>query len=182
MVYQPREDSELLNQFVKEYAEEKTVLDIGTGSGIQALTAAEVAEEVLAVDISEEAVEHVKEESEKRDLNNLKVLKSNLFEKVNKKFDLIIFNPPYLPESKKKELSDGNKTALCGGEKGHELITKFLRQVKKHLKDNGKILLLFSSLSNKELINQTIKEEGMHFKKLVTEAHFFEKLYVYEIF
>ena len=88
-LYEPREDSELLVKYVKKHAR-GVVLDMGTGSGIQAIGAIEKGAEVLAVDVNKEAVEHC----EKKGIN---ALQSDLFENVKGKFDLIIFNPPYLP-------------------------------------------------------------------------------------
>ena len=74
MIYKPREDSFLLQKQVKKFAEGR-VLDMGTGSGVQAITAAESAEYVLAVDVNPEAVECAR----KKGLN---VIQSDLFESV----------------------------------------------------------------------------------------------------
>ena len=57
---------------------------------------------------------------------------------MNKRFDTIIFNPPYLPdELKVKDLT------LEGGKKGYEVIEKFLNDVSNHLKPDGAILIIF---------------------------------------
>ncbi len=162
-VYEPREDSFLLEKYVKKYAK-GNVLDMGTGSGIQALAALTKTKDVLAVDINENAVKQVKK-------LNVKARVSNLFSNVKEKFDLIIFNPPYLPHEK------GMQVALSGGKKGNEVITKFLGQAKEHLRVNGKILLIASSLTGdiKKLCNKL----GYKLKCLETNSYFFEKLSVY---
>ena len=90
MIYEPREDSELLQKWVKKLVTGK-VLDMGTGSGIQAKTALKNTKDVLAVDINQECVEFVKKQG-------IEVRQSNLFSNVEESFDRIIFNPPYLPE------------------------------------------------------------------------------------
>ena len=59
MIYERSEDSELLAKYVEEYAKGK-VLDIGTGSGIQAEAALRFTKNVLAVDVDEESVNYVK--------------------------------------------------------------------------------------------------------------------------
>src|SRR3989338_1304496 len=90
MIYEPREDSVLLKKWVKKLVKGK-VLDMGTGSGVQALAALEKTKDVLAADINPECVEYVK----KKGVN---ALQSDLFSNITEKFDWIIFNPPYLPE------------------------------------------------------------------------------------
>ena len=140
MIYEPQEDSYLLNKYVRQYAQGK-ILDMGTGSGFQAITALEDPDnEVLAVDISSECVEHVK----KKGVN---AIQSDLFEKVEGKFDLIIFNPPYLPEDE-REPKD-SKLATTGGKKRDENLKKFLEQAKEYLEENGKILVVMSNLTGK---------------------------------
>ena len=168
-IYTPKEDSELLKSVIKKYAK-GTILDMGTGTGILAKEATETAKKVLAVDINKKAIEYCK-----NNIKNEKITfkQSDLFENIKEKFDLIIFNPPYLPEDKKaKDIS------LDGGKKGHELIEKFLKQAKTHLKLNGKILLLYSSSTNKEKIQQIIKENNYDSKIIKTKKLFFEEIYV----
>lgn len=169
MIYEPREDSYLLEKYVKKYAEGK-VLDMGTGSGILALAALEKAKEVLAVDINEDAVN----EARKKGIN---VIKSDLFENVIGKFDLIIFNPPYLPEEKLED--EETKRIVCGGKKGNEILDKFLSQAKDFLKRNGKILIVVSTLTPD--VDRIIKRHGFKFRVLEEKKIFFEKLKVYLI-
>ena len=66
MIYEPAEDSFLLQKYVKKYAKGK-VLDMGTGSGIQA----EAAKDVLAVDVNPECVEYVKKKGIRAIVSNL---------------------------------------------------------------------------------------------------------------
>ncbi|MBW2978746.1 methyltransferase, partial [Candidatus Woesearchaeota archaeon] len=100
----PREDSHLLEKEVLEHAKGE-VLDMGTGSGIQAEAAASLkkVKKVLAVDKSRHALNYCKEHLKSR---KIKLLKSDLFLKVPKKnFDTIIFNPPYLPTDKVNDIA-----------------------------------------------------------------------------
>lgn len=170
-VYEPREDSEFLQKFVKEHAFGK-VLDVGTGSGIQALAAAEKddVKEVLAIDINKEAIDNLKSHPK------IKAKQSDLFKELeDEKFDTIICNPPYLPDEKDHD------PALYGGPEGYEWSINFLQQAKEHLNKEGQILFLFSSLTNKERIDSELKLLGYHKEELGMLAMFFERLYVYRI-
>lgn len=166
MIYEPREDSYLLQKYVLKFAKGK-VLDMGTGSGVLAETALKKTKDVLAADIDEKAVDHIKSKG-------IKVIKSDLFSNINGKFDLIIFNPPYLPND--KQVKD---IALDGGKKGYELLEKFLIQAKNYLNKDGKILIAFSSLTKKNKVDKILKENGYSFECLETQKLFFEELYVY---
>ncbi len=165
MVYEPREDSFLLAEEVKKYSKGK-VLDMGSGSGILAEIALENTKDVLAVDIDKEAVELLRKKG-----INAKV--SDLFSNVDGKFDLIIFNPPYLPS---KEILDRE---VDGGRDGFEVIERFFRDVSKYLNEDGKILILLSSFTNLFKVKKIIKEEGFKFKVSNKKKIDFEELYVW---
>lgn len=175
-IYEPQEDSYLLQKWVREYALGR-VLDVGTGSGIQALTAAESknVREILAIDINEEALLQLKQETLL--LRKIKVQKSNLFENVHGQFDTIIFNPPYLPQDKGIEDS-----ALYGGKKGWEISQRFFQEVSNFLVAKGKILFLFSSYTDKDKIEEILKHNLLEFQELEHQRQaMFEELYVYLI-
>ncbi len=167
MIYEPREDSDLLKKWVKKKVSKK-VLDMGTGSGIQAKTALENTPDVLAVDISPECVEYTKKQG-------ITTRQSNLFSNVTESFDWIIFNPPYLPED--LEEPEDSRLATTGGVEGNEIILDFLQQAKTHLNTDGRILILISSLTGEaeELF------QGYKYTLLENEKLFFEELFVYEL-
>ena len=135
-IYQPAEDSYLINQFVKQYAIGR-VLDMGTGSGIQALTAIKSpnVREVIAVDINEQAIIKLNNQIKEKKLRKIKAINGNLFENVAGHFNLIVFNPPYLPQDKGIE-----DPALYGGKRGWEISERFFSEVSNHLSPDGKIL------------------------------------------
>ena len=171
MIYEESEDSFLLEKYVNKFSKGK-VLDLGTGSGIQAEAALKHTKNVLAVDINKEAVNYVKKKG-------ITAKVGNLFSEIDKKFDLIIFNPPYLPED---DLEDKeSKKITTGGKFGYEILEKFFSQVNKYLNKNGKILIVFSSLTNKNKIDKIINENNFKFKSLDEEKVFFETLYCYLI-
>lgn len=180
-MYQPREDSFLLKKQIKKFAK-GIVLDIGTGTGIQALEAAKSKKvvKVYAVDIDKEAIDYCKE-----NIDNKKIifLKSDLFKIFrldkrykNVKFDTIIFNPPYLPEN--PEIKD---ITLDGGKKGYELICRFLNESLHYIKPTTKILLVFSSLTGKEKLENYLLKKRFKFKELDKKHIFFEDIFIYLI-
>jgi len=176
-IYEPREDSYLLQKYVRAYAYGR-VLDMGTGSGIQALAAMENPDvlDVLAVDINQDAVNSLKDKIKNERLRKISVLHSDLFGNVFGKFNLILFNPPYLPMDK-----DIDDPALYGGKKGWEISEKFFMQASKFLAHDGIILFLFSSLTNKDKIDNILKQNLFQHKLLETQKLPFEELHVYEV-
>ena len=175
--YEPREDSALLGKEAEKYAY-GDVLDMGTGSGILAVKAAERKEvrKVAAVDINQNALDYCNKTIKNK---KIKFCRSDLFscfKNKNIKFDTIIFNPPYLPQEK-----GAVDVALYGGKHGYEAIEKFLSQANDFLKDDGMILLLFSSLSKKEKVDGFIRQNLFHAELIAQQHIFFESLFVYKI-
>lgn len=165
MVYQPREDSFLLEQAVRKHAKGR-VLDVGTGSGIQAIAAKSKGLEVLACDIDPAAV------SEAR-AKGINAVRSDLFENITGKFSTIIFNPPYLPNAEPRD------KALDGGPTGLELTERFLRDVKSYLSPNGQILFVQSSITGINRTKQLLLELGYKFEIIASTRIFFEELVVF---
>ena len=169
-VYKPGEDSYLLQRWIEKLVT-GSVLDMGTGSGIQAVTAAQKKEvnHVLAIDINPAALAS----AEKRAYTNnvqgkIDFLHSNLFEKVEGLFDWILFNTPYLPSE-----GDADETSWAGGETGGEVIRKFLGEAQRFLVTGGSIVIIYSSLSG---LTET-DFNGYQFELLEEIGLFFEKIY-----
>jgi len=178
MVYEPAEDSFLLKKEVEKKAI-GDVLEIGTGSGILASAAAKNknVSSVIAVDIKNEAIEYCLEHVKDKKIT---FIVSDLFFKVpKKKFDTIIFNPPYLPEEKGE--SWDLATEVSGGKHGYELVERFLSEVNDFLSTDGIILLLFSSMTGKSRVECFIRDNMLLYKELSVEKISFEQLFVYEI-
>ncbi len=180
-IYQPREDSLMLAYQVKKYAK-GIVLDVGTGSGIQAKTAAQKASvsKVFAVDINKEAIKYCRRNIK---IKKIKFLQSDLFSIFKKsrkfkkiKFDSIIFNPPYLPKDHLKK-----DIAVIGGRKGYETLERFLNEVSQYLHSDGITLVSFSSLTNKNKVDEAVLKNLLTSKMLHSTRLFFEELYVYLI-
>jgi|SRR3989344_5554880 len=177
-IYEAAEDSYFLQTLVGEHAFGR-VLDMGTGSGIQALTAIQNpnVREVVAVDINPNAINQLQQKINEEKLRKLTAVLSNLFEKVHGQFNTIIFNPPYLPQD--KGIAD---PALYGGNKGWEISARFLQKVSSFMFPDGKIIFLFSSLTNKKKIDEIIRNNLFEFIELERKKlPLFEELYIYEI-
>lgn len=139
-VYPFEEDSRLLLEAaVAECRTGDRVLEIGCGSGrISAAFPHQVM--VLATDISPSAV---------RDARALgvEVIRTDLFAGIRGRFDLVLFNPPYLPTLQEERCDDWLEYALDGGPDGRSVITRFVEGVGSVLAPDGRILLLVSSLT-----------------------------------
>lgn len=171
MIYEPREDSLLLVKWVNKYCRPgMQVLDMGCGSGIQGKKALEKSCGVTFVDVDPEVIDS---------LNQFNAIKSDLFDNIKGKYDLIVFNPPYLPED--EDEPEDSKRICSGGKEGWELIARFFSKVGEFLNKEGFILIVFSSLTNKEKVDEVITKEGFGFRELENKKLFFEVLYIYEV-
>ena len=175
-IYQPEEDSHLLSKVLENEIPRiliqnpnLTFLEIGSGSGTQLVKAEQLrikVKNIFACDINEKAV-HLCESK------GFNCTLSNLFENISGKYDIIIFNPPYLPKDNKEP--ESSQIATTGGKFGSEIINKFLQQAKKHSKPTTKIFLITSSLT-KQVDFEDYKNEIVGKKKV-----FFEELIAWEL-
>ncbi len=179
--YLPSDDTYLMIDTLKKDLKnkQKDMLEIGFGSGIISLSFYKFFDNVDCCDINKEIVSYFIEYVKKNNLRNINVFYSDLFKNIPKKYDVIVFNPPYVP-SNKIDLSDICSLATDGGKDGSEIIVDFLQQLNLHLKKNGVCYLLISSLNNlKNLEKIIIKDfvcDVINKKKL-----FFEELLILKI-
>ena len=172
-VYLPREDSELLaSVLAKQKLAGKRCLDMGCGSGFLAILMAKKKAIVIAADISRKAVNAAHLNAEKNGVK-IKVIQSDLFEKIKEKFDIIVFNPPYLPVDEK------DKT-YSGGESGRDVIERVLKQAKRHLNENGIVFLTISSLTGEKEVIELFREHGMKAEVIARKKVPWEELMVIE--
>jgi release factor glutamine methyltransferase len=169
-MYEPREDSFLLLRNLKKHIKkDSNVLEMGAGSGILAIEASKKAKKVIACDIDENAIKLARISAKGN--KKIKFIQSDLFSKIMGKFDIILFNPPYLPSKEIKYID------LDGGKNGTEVIEKFLKQAKKYLKKEGKIILLTSSFNKN--IEKIFKKYNYNYGLIDEEKLFFERLFIW---
>src|SRR5690554_690544 len=166
----PRVETEELVFRTINYIKEIKVLDLATGSGAIGITLKlELPNlDVTLSDISSKALKVA--EINKKNLDaNVKLVESNWFSNINEKFDVIISNPPYIPEQQaviSKTLSEPN-LALFSGKDGLDSYREILKDVKKHL--NNKALIAFENgYDQKSGLNALIKE-NLNNAKIVQE-------------
>jgi release factor glutamine methyltransferase len=174
-VYEPKEDSELLADNLR-IEKGDCVLDMGCGSGIQSIVASRKAKKVLAADINPQAIETARRNAETNNAENIEYRISDLFNNIkeNEKFDLIIFNPPYVPSDE----NDMESKAWAGGVLGRETIDRFIEDAPKHLKEKGRIQLLVSSVNDPQDIIHALKKKDLDTKILASQKLWFEELFV----
>ena len=172
-------------------------LEIGAGSGIHLQTALNSGiknENIFSSDIDKKSVSHcnvlgfncihsdlfeafkdMRFQSEAIEEIAQQNQKGSLQKKPQVSFDLIIFNPPYLPEDAREPKSSRKDTTA--GKKGNEIVIRFLKSAKEHLEEDGKIFLITSSLSE----DIDFKNLGYDAKEIGCEKLFFERLCIWEL-
>jgi release factor glutamine methyltransferase len=161
-VYEPAEDTFLLAESLVTDKND-VVLDVGTGCGILGVLAAKKAKKVVATDINPHAVRCARMNARQNGVQSkMDIRQGNLFESIEKdeKFDIIIFNAPYLPTSESEKRSWEGK-AWAGGRSGRHVIEPFVCEAPKYLKKRGRIFLVQSTLSDIDKTIQQFKENGL---------------------
>jgi len=182
-VYEPSEDTYYLLESIN-VKKNQSVLELGTGCGLIAIECARKAKNVVGTDINPHAIECAKKNLElnKQKINCLVDFRQgDLFKAVkkNEKFDIIIFNPPYLPTKSNEKINGWLNMALDGGYDGLLITKKFLKNVLKYLKKNGKAYFVFSSLSNQKKLENIIFSNNLK-TKIITKKWFdIERIDIY---
>jgi len=177
-VYEPAEDTFLLAENL-DIQRKDEVLEIGTGTGLIALYTAQRTKNVVATDINEQAIKCALKNTISNKTYNVELRHGNLFEPVaGEKFDLILFNTPYLPTSEDEKLDDNLNAAFDGGMDGRDTIDQFINAVAEFLKEEGRVQLVQSSLSDNEKTLIKLKELGFDAEITAREKFFFEEIVV----
>jgi len=172
-VYQPAEDSRLLADAVVEHVDPgDRVLDVGTGSGYVASRACEAGARAVGSDLNPHACRQAV-------AAGVPVVRADLTTAFRAgAFDLVAFNPPYLPTDPEAEWDDWMERALSGGEDGRAAIDPFLADVRRVLAPDGAALLLVSTLTDPDAVREHARAHGLDATDVASESHPFEQLLV----
>jgi len=159
-------------------AQGDVVLDMGTGSGIQAITAGDRASKVIAIDINPEAVKFARINVKANNLENtISVLEGDLFAPLKQQplFNTVLFTPPYMEGSPKTvfehALYDRNK----------QLIRRFFKEAGDYIKPDGYIQMLYSSISGQDLALEIAEQLGWEYTLMAHEKTVTESFYIYKL-
>jgi release factor glutamine methyltransferase len=182
-VYEPAEDSFLFAENLK-VQEAETVLDLGTGCGILGILAAEKARAVVAVDVNPYAVRCARENAKLNDLHNkIYYVQGDLFTPLGEgfKFDVVLFNAPYLPVDE-TETDSWLDRAWAGGATGRHVIDRFVVEVSTYLQQKGRVLLMQSTLADVDETLRRFAAFGFSARIIASCAFpFFEKIQLLEV-
>ena len=176
LVYIPSDDTFLLAENL-EIKKGQSVLEIGTGSGLVSMYASLLTDDVTATDINYNALELAEKNFKLNNINTIKLEFGDLFEPVkNEKFDVILFNTPYLPTDSDDIINDDLNYAFDGGLDGRKVIDRFINEVSNHLNDKGIVQIIQSSLSDNNRTLDMFDRNGFVAEIAVSEKFFFEEI------
>ena len=197
-VYSPSEDSYLILDFIRSnisqeifdeipIKEIRNILDLGTGTGIVAIFLELLnlfPSQIHASDILQNAIKCAQMNEKRNNIENkIKYIHSDLFESfpnhLKNSFDIIIFNPPYLPSIERIEKKSSDHS-WDGGIDGLKVLSEFFSQVKIYLNRQKKCYVYYicSSKTNLDELYKLIKEKGFKNKVLMNRHIFFEDIFL----
>lgn len=132
------------------------VLDMGTGSGVNAVLAASVSRDVLGVDINPHAVAAAEVNAAAHGVaDRTRFLRSDVFDAVEGRFDLVVFDPPFRWFAPRDLL----ETSMT--DEGYGALTRFVSGVRGHLAPGGRVLLFFGSSGDLAYLEALVDRSGL---------------------
>ncbi len=183
----PRFDTEVLvEEVIKRAPKNSELLDLCTGSGCIAICVKHEREDIAvsASDISKEAL-IVAEKNKDRYNLDIKLIRSDLFENIDKKFDIIVSNPPYIPTKVISGLDDKVKDfepkgALDGGEDGLDFYKEIAKEAVNYLKDES-ILIMEIGFDQGEDVSDILHDNGYKNIEVIKDLNGLDRV-VYAVF
>lgn len=166
----PRADTETLIDGTKEYLkniENPKIIDLCAGSGCIGITLAKefLKSDVLLVEKYDEAIRYAEKNIMRNDTSNANLLKGDIFEGTGNdgEYDLIISNPPYIPENEMKDISPETKfepeTALLADDGGMEFYKAIIKNYTSCLKKGG-MMAFEVGIGESKKVSDLLKEAG----------------------
>jgi release factor glutamine methyltransferase len=176
-MYTPSDDTFLLADCIRQY-NGRRALEIGVGSGLLLDILENNFTYVAGSDIDLQALQHCKQQKKTSSMNVLLVCCDAGSAFGIGKFDLIVSNPPYLPNDEDHNILD---STVHGGPTGIEATIHFINSALPLLAEGGKLLIVISSFANSSVLDKVVLEKNMH-KKVVKEKRlFYETLSIIEL-
>ncbi|MFW5957117.1 MAG: HemK2/MTQ2 family protein methyltransferase [Natronomonas sp.] len=177
-VYQPAEDSHLLAIAAAERIDAaEFVLEVGIGTGYVAEYVRDrTGANVVGSDVNPEACRIARTD------RHVPTVQGNLVEPFQADcFDVVLFNPPYLPTDPEDEWADPLECALSGGPDGRRAIRPFLKTVGRVLVPEGRVYLLLSTLTGIDAVESLARDASFGVDEVASEPYPFERLVVLEL-
>ncbi len=172
-IYPVREDTLLLlDAAEKEAGPSDRVLEVGIGSGFIAQRIQRQVSSLVGTDINPHAVRMAR-------AKGIDVVQTDLAAGLCGRFDLVLFNPPYLPTQLDERIDDWLEFALDGGGSGRRVIERFAREVGSVLAPKGRILLVISDFTGPDAVEEIFEENGMTGGRVENASLEGEHLFVY---
>jgi release factor glutamine methyltransferase len=165
----------LLEYLDQQNQKELSVLELGAGCGIVSFRCAQKGAMVTASDISSLAIDNLKANQKTLELD-VKIQKSDLFDSVAEKFDLVVINPPYYP---KDPNSEAEKAWYCGAE--FQYFEKLANQLGNHLTRDGFALMILSEDCEIVRIRQILESGILKMEQILSVTNFGEVNYLFRL-
>ncbi len=148
--------SHLLGQAVlADVRPDDRVLDMGTGCGVNAILAGSRGGDVLAVDINPQAMDVARRNAERNAVaNRIEIRHSDVFEAVDGRFDLVIFDPPF------RWFAARDPLEAASTDEDYRALTAFFRQARDHLTERGRMLVFFGSSGDLAYLENLADDNG----------------------
>ncbi|MCP8308337.1 MAG: methyltransferase [archaeon] len=172
--YEPAEDTFLLADVIRRYSG-KITLEIGVGSGYITAEICKRNPFVVGTEISKKALKEAQIRLKSLNFHNFELILCDGASAFREGcFDLIVFNPPYIPSRKILDRT------VDGGKEGIEVIKRFIKQSLRVISKSGLIIFVLSTLSNYSKIIKMLKKMNFKVRKIGRRKLFFEEIFVIE--
>ncbi len=182
----PRFETEIIVDFIiKSPYKKNRILDIGTGSGSVSISLARnlPTSEIIGSDIEEKALSLARENKKRLKASNVSFIKSDLFEEISEKFDIIISNPPYINQTDYDKLDERlyhePKSALLASEDGLYFYRRIIKEANSYLNDGGRLVFEIG-YDQKQKICELLNESDFKNIKCMKDYNDFDRFIIAE--